>query len=214
MSLCEWKRCNRMFNEHVEFREHVLTHSLAAQSDTDAFKCLWDLCDFESDDFVIFQRHIGYHAYMTKLKVTGEQLLDKRPMPPCLIPATARSRNVIPNTDLKYICMWRDCSYTFDMVEDYFDHTRSHCVHELEINKQGNRNRQVQCKWVACKRMFNKRLKMTDHMRSHTGERFVACLNCGSTFNSYVKFYDHYRRQAINSEWFFVAKIRFSSYLF
>lgn len=53
---------------------------------------------------------------------------------------------------------------------------------------------------VSCKRMFNKRLKMTEHMRSHTGERFVACANCGSTFNSYVKFYDHFRRQAINSK--------------
>lgn len=53
---------------------------------------------------------------------------------------------------------------------------------------------------VSCKRKFNKRMKMTDHMRTHTGERFVACSNCGSTFNSYVKFYDHYRRQAITSK--------------
>lgn len=43
---------------------------------------------------------------------------------------------------------------------------------------------------------------MTDHMRTHTGERFVACSNCGSTFNSYTKFYDHYRRQALNSKYF------------
>lgn len=49
---------------------------------------------------------------------------------------------------------------------------------------------------------------MTEHMRSHTGERFVACSNCGSQFNSYVKFYDHYRRQAINSEYFEVSLMR------
>lgn len=53
---------------------------------------------------------------------------------------------------------------------------------------------------VSCKKTFNKRLKMTDHMRTHSGEKFVACANCGSTFNSYVKFYDHYRRQAITSK--------------
>lgn len=54
---------------------------------------------------------------------------------------------------------------------------------------------------VTCTKMFDRRLKMTDHMRTHTGERFVACLNCGQTFNSYVKFYDHFRRQALNSEY-------------
>lgn len=42
---------------------------------------------------------------------------------------------------------------------------------------------------------------MTEHMRSHTGERFVACSNCGSTFNSYLKFYDHFRRQASGEQY-------------
>lgn len=69
-------------------------------------------------------------------------------------------------------------------------------------NEEKSLKRLLKLNRVSCKRIFNKRLKMTDHMRSHTGERFVACLNCGSTFNSYVKFYDHYRRQAINSEFF------------
>lgn len=139
---CEWQRCNRMFEKHPEFRHHVLGH---LQSDHKLFNCDWDLCDFECVDFVVFKRHVGYHVYMTKLKTVGEQLLIKRPMPPCLIPS--RSRNLIPNTDSKYVCMWQDCSYVFDMIEDYYDHARSHCVHELEINKQGNRNKQVQCKW-------------------------------------------------------------------
>lgn len=141
MFACEWQRCNRMFDKHPDFRSHVLCH-LHADNE---LKCDWDLCDFECDDFVILKRHLGYHVYMTKLKTIGEQLLLKRPMPPCLIPS--RSRNIIPNTDARYVCMWQDCSYTFDMVEDYHDHARSHCVHELEINKQGNRNKHVQCKW-------------------------------------------------------------------
>lgn len=149
---CEWQRCNRLFETHPEFRHHVLEHvqasaaSAVAAAFPDAeFKCDWDLCDFDSDDLVIFKRHVGYHVYMTKLKTVGEQLLAKRPMPACLI--SSRSRNLIPSTDTRYVCMWQNCSYTFDMIEDYFEHTRSHCVHELEINKQGNRNKQVQCKW-------------------------------------------------------------------
>lgn len=145
---CEWQRCNRLFETHPEFQHHVFEHVQAATAGAvpdDEFKCDWDLCDFECDDLVIFKRHVGYHVYMTKLKTVGEQLLLKRPMPACLIPS--RSRNLIPNTDARYVCMWQNCSYTFDMIEDYFEHTRSHCVHELEINKQGNRNKQVQCKW-------------------------------------------------------------------
>lgn len=139
---CEWGRCNRMFEKHSEFRNHVFGH---LQFDSNELKCDWDLCGFECDDSIQYKRHVGYHVYMTKLKTVGEQLLLKKPMPACLIPS--RSRNLIPNTDGRYVCMWLDCSYTFDMVEDYYDHARSHCVHELEINKQGNRNKQVQCKW-------------------------------------------------------------------
>lgn len=131
-----------MFELHSEFHQHVLAH---LQLEPTTLKCEWDLCDFESDDCAIFQRHVGHHVYMTKLKTVGEQLLHKRPMPPCLI--TSRTRNLIPNTDTKYVCMWLDCTYTFDMVEDYYEHARSHCVHELEINKQGNRNKHVQCRW-------------------------------------------------------------------
>lgn len=144
---CEWQRCNRLFETHPDFRHHVLEHvqATAAASPDAEYKCDWDLCDFDCDDLVIFKRHVGYHVYMTRLKTVGEQLLTKRPMPACLIPS--RNRNVIPNTDARYVCMWQNCSYTFDMVEDYFEHTRSHCVHELEINKQGIRNKPVQCKW-------------------------------------------------------------------
>lgn len=139
---CEWQRCNRPFEKHTEFREHVLGH---LQTNDDLFKCEWDLCDFDTDDIVKFKRHVGYHVYMTRLKNTGEQLLHRRPMPPCLI--SSRGRNLIPPVESKYVCMWKDCTYVFDMVEDFYDHTKSHCIYELEFNKQGIRNKPVQCQW-------------------------------------------------------------------
>lgn len=142
LSCCEWERCNRLFECHGEFREHVSSH---LNSTGEPFKCEWDLCGIECDDFVIYQRHVGYHVYMTKLKTGGEQLLHKRTMPACQI--SSRNRNLIPSTDTKYVCMWRDCSYRFDMIEDFFDHARSHCIHELEINKDGKKNQPVQCQW-------------------------------------------------------------------
>lgn len=144
-------------------------------------------------------RHVLYHVYLTNLKTLGEQLLlKKEPLPACA--NDSRRRNLIPDVNSKYVCMWCDCKYCFELTQEYFDHVKSHCLHEIEIHKKGNRNKMVQCKWLDCKKMFNKRLKMTDHMRSHTGERFVACSNCGSTFNSYIKFYDHFKRQSIHSK--------------
>lgn len=37
--------------------------------------------------------------------------------------------------------------------------------------------------------------KLSDHMRSHTKERVIACPTCGSMFATKTKFCDHRRRQ-------------------
>lgn len=134
---------------------------------------------------------------MTNLKTLGEQLLlKKEPLPACMI--DSRRRNSIPDTENKYICMWHECTFSFELIQDFFSHIRAHCVHEIETHRDQNRNQSVRCQWLNCDKQFTKRLKMIDHLRTHTGERFVACANCGSTFNSYAKFYDHYKRQTLN----------------
>lgn len=113
--------------------------------DNEIVKCEWDLCGYENENFINFKRHVGYHVYITKLKTIGEQLLHTKLLPPCI--NDSRRRNIVPDTESKYVCMWKGCSYTFDMIQDYFEHAKFHCVHELEINKQGNRNKSVQCQW-------------------------------------------------------------------
>lgn len=193
---CEWGKCSSIIEKYVDFQSHIKSHLNKIEKEN-AFECEWDLCSFETDSKLIFTRHVLYHAYITNLKSIGEQLLIKKePLPACI--NDSRRRNVIPKTDNKYLCHWEDCTYKFELIQDYFDHARGHCIHELETNKTKNRNNFVQCRWLDCTKKFNKRLKMTDHMRTHTGERFVACSNCGSTFNSYTKFYDHFKRQTIN----------------
>lgn len=142
---CEWQRCNLVFETYHELQLHTCAHLKTSHRIGGAFKCEWDLCDFEQSDGVVFKRHVLYHVYMTNLKTTGEQLLDKRPMPPCL--NDSRRRNLIPDIESKYVCMWRDCTYTFELAQDYFDHARNHCIYEIDVNKQGNRNTMVQCKW-------------------------------------------------------------------
>lgn len=187
---------------YAELQAHAKEHldNLDTADIGHLYECDWDLCVYETTDLTIFKRHVLYHVYITNLKTLGEQLLlKKEPLPACM--NDSRRRNMIGDTESTYLCLWRDCRYKFEFIQDYFDHVRGHCIHELITHKKNNRNQLVQCLWMDCKKTFNKRIKMTEHLRSHTGERFVACANCGSKFNSYVKFYDHFKRQAVNSKW-------------
>lgn len=145
---CEWQRCHQVFESYIELQQHVSGHLNAVGMDGDGtLKCDWDLCHFECVHQEILNRHVNFHVYMTKLKTTGEQLLQKKVLPPCI--NNSRRRNLVPNIDSKYVCNWKDCNYTFEMPQEYFDHARSHCIHEIEINKQGHRNQTVQCKWCV-----------------------------------------------------------------
>lgn len=196
---CEWQRCNSLVESYADLQLHLTQHVDALQAEDFVYKCAWDLCKYESTTFVSFKRHVLFHVYITNLKTLGEQLLLRRdPLPPCV--NDSRQRNMIGDTESAYVCMWRDCNFRFDYIQEYFDHASSHCVHEIEMHKVGKKNPSVQCQWLNCKKTFHLRLKMTEHMRTHTGERCIACSNCGSTFNSNAKFFDHYRRQAISSK--------------
>lgn len=143
---CEWQRCNRVFETYELFQSHVLTHaSTVTTNEEHLYLCDWDLCDFEIENSVVFKRHVGYHTYMTKLKTNGDQLLQKKILPACI--NDSRRRNCVPDSSEKYLCMWADCNYSFDMIEEYFEHAKLHCIHELELNKLGNRNQTVKCQW-------------------------------------------------------------------
>lgn len=197
--VCEWQKCNKLVDSYVELQTHVKHHLNQIEDDGNSYECEWDLCMHETNDVTNYRRHVLYHVYMTNLKTLGEQLLlKKEPLPACII--DSRRRNLIPDTDTKYVCQWRDCRYAFEFIQDYFDHARCHCVHEVETHRENNRNQTVQCLWINCQKQFTKQYKMVEHLRTHTGERVVACANCGSTFNSYVKFYDHFKRQSVNSK--------------
>lgn len=201
---CEWQKCTELVDTYAELQSHVKQHLDQIETtddDIQLYECEWDLCGYETNDLIVFHRHALYHVYMTNLKTLGEQLLlKKEPLPACI--NDSRRRNMIRDCDDKYTCQWYECRYVFEFIQDYFDHVRGHCIHEIETHKHNNRNQIVQCHWLDCTKTFKKRMKMAEHMRTHTGERIVACSNCGSTFNSYVKYYDHYKRQSVTSEWF------------
>lgn len=123
------------------------------------YECDWDLCDYETNNKKAFRRHVLYHVYHTNVKTLGEQLLLKKdPLPACM--NDSRRRNIIPATESDYVCMWRECKFKFDLIQEYYEHSHNHCIHELSLSKVKNRNRKVQCQWIDCKKEFDRRLKM------------------------------------------------------
>lgn len=51
------------------------------------------------------------------------------------------------------------------------------------------------CSWLGCKQHFPSLNKVKTHCRRHTGEKVVACFNCGGMFATNAVFEDHCVRQ-------------------
>lgn len=196
--VCEWKKCHAAMDTYDELVNHVAIHTKDSIDDgLIPLKCAWDLCEFLTDSPKLYNSHCAYHAYHTNIKTVGEQmLLEKNPLPAC--ENESHNRNEIPTVVEEYLCMWKDCEYRLATVHEYYAHVRGHCEFEMKMQRVGGRNAQVKCEWIGCEKAFNRMTKTKEHLRTHTGERFLACANCGSTFNSYAKFYDHYKRQAMD----------------
>lgn len=197
---CEWQKCREALVTYDELIQHVDDHAKHFVKEIrPIFECQWDLCEFDTTNKQMFIGHCAFHSYHTYLKTIGEQtLLAKRPLPACTL--DSRRRNVFAEIKADYLCMWRDCEFKANTIQMYFGHVHNHIKFEMQMQKKNNRNTMVACEWIDCTKKFNRQQKMKEHLRSHTGERIFACANCGSTFNSHTKFYDHYKRQAMESK--------------
>ena len=108
---------------------HVSTHVMEAQVIhnppplSDSFRCLWHECSFETinsseivraslsldhNSYSFFQvRHINYHAFHTKVKCHGRNMLLINNMKPCKMESS--QRNILPDMSEPFQCEWRDC---------------------------------------------------------------------------------------------------------
>nr|XP_060643457.1 histone H4 transcription factor [Anolis sagrei ordinatus]XP_060643458.1 histone H4 transcription factor [Anolis sagrei ordinatus] len=200
---CEWAMCSFVASQMEEFCEHVSKHlkqHLHGEDEEDdmdsleEYSCLWQECGFCSpENPAELVRHVYFHCYHTKLKQWGLQALQSQSdLTPCQL--DFQSRNIIPEIQENFLCLWEYCERAFDNPEWFYRHVEDHsfCTEYKAIGKE---NHMVFCGWKDCDCTFKGRCKLREHLRSHTQEKVVACPTCGGMFSNNTKFFDHLRRQ-------------------
>ncbi|NXG60368.1 HINFP factor, partial [Hemiprocne comata] len=151
---CEWEVCTYVASKMEEFCEHVAQHLQQhlpgeQQDEMDPLEertCLWQECGFcsleSSADLV---RHVYFHCYHTKLKQWGLQALQSQSgLSHCQL--DIQSRNIIPEIQENFLCLWEYCERSFDNPEWFYRHVEDHSFCS-EYKAEGKENRVVLCGW-------------------------------------------------------------------
>lgn len=190
--ICDWGVCRQLFQNMELFLSHVAEHAgqvgVVYKGEEASITCMWEDCGFETFDQKEMIRHIYYHAYHTKIKCLGANLIEKLALQGCQL--DPQTRNAVPELSEPLICSWDDCKLEFLNVQQFYWHVHTHSI----TNDDGEKTKK-KCLWDACKSTFPNKFKLRDHLKSHSQERSLACPTCGSLFASRTKLHDHCLRQ-------------------
>ncbi|CAH0399572.1 unnamed protein product [Chilo suppressalis] len=185
---CQWASCRWRFGNYELLQKHVHMHTSDLHAiDTDGsveYVCLWDVCGHKSSDFPEMVRHVNYHAYHAHLLAVGFNGRATLKLGRCDKDST--KRNQLPPLKSEHCCMWTGCEEKFNAIQSLFNHVKLHIKYLDE---------EFLCSWAGCGMTFTRRVFVTMHVRSHTGERMIACYHCGQHFACNRKLVDHIRRQ-------------------
>ena len=192
---CEWGDCREKETRMEDFMRHVASHVKEAEVRhnppplCDSFGCLWLGCGFESISSQEMVRHINFHAFHTKIKCHGQNMLEINNQKPCLLDPA--QRNVLPDLADQLRCQWADCERAeedWTMAQNFYWHVKSH---PEDLQGDGI----SQCRWLGCSKNYTSVSKLKEHLRCHSHEKLVGCPNCGGLFANRIKFQDHCLKQ-------------------
>ena len=116
-----------------DFMRHVATHVVEAEVVhnppplSDSFSCLWHHCGFETISSQEMVRHINFHAFHSKVKCHGRNMLELNNMLPCKLDSGLR--NKLPDMSEPFLCEWQDChmvEHVWDKAQDFYWHVKGH----------------------------------------------------------------------------------------
>ncbi|KAE8592340.1 hypothetical protein XENTR_v10018735 [Xenopus tropicalis] len=189
---CEWGSCTHVSSRMEDFCTHVSEHLRQHQHEAreeavdceDEYCCHWLGCGFFTPDRTDFVRHVYFHCYHTKLKQFGLQALQSQPdLNPCQL--DTQTRNIIPELQDGFICLWDQCESSYDNPEWYYRHVDTHGL-SAEYEVAGKENRVLLCGWKEhrfqcshCSKRFATERLLRDHMRNHVNH--YKCPLCDMT---------------------------------
>lgn len=197
---CEWKDCNLVLESMDAYLDHIDMHLVDDLKISQTYFCSWKECDYASfPSESSFKRHVRFHAFHTKLKEIGQNVLNTlkknqeaessqkhQPVPMCNLDEL--TRNIIPELPLAFECAWSSCNHSTDNPELFYRHIKEH------VTNYPTKLRDSQCKWNECEQIIKSKSRLIEHMRHHSQEKVVSCPVCGALFSSITRFIDHCSR--------------------
>ncbi|KAH8024454.1 hypothetical protein HPB51_024656 [Rhipicephalus microplus] len=189
---CEWDQCDYLCDDSPLLYQHVRKHLNDDLTFVETNQCPWTECAETLSGTSELRTHVFYHAFHTKIKCFGQNLLDRQDAPTVRCLMDKSSRNMIPDTPDKYRCQWTDCDDCFENPEAFYAHVDCHAE---EVCDGARPSKKAPCGWSSCDATFATVHKLKEHVRTHTQEKRLACPNCGGVFWSRTKLLDHFERQ-------------------
>ncbi|KAK5645961.1 hypothetical protein RI129_004425 [Pyrocoelia pectoralis] len=168
--VCGWDACKESFDDYKKFIYHIRSH-MQDYSDDDKIICKWQDCTTIVSEKVLLYQHVCYHD-----------------LPDC----TQEVQQVFPSHVNGYSCEWKECDAVSQDIYEYHEHIR---LHVNSNPKYCKKDEIIECLWQGCNYKCPSQYKLSDHLKTHTKEKVVACPTCGAHFAGKTKFYDHRKRQ-------------------
>lgn len=186
---CLWNNCEETYTDYRKFMTHLHSHPFDEYDtdDGDDIDCLWNGCERKFVSKTYLLKHLSNHGHHEKLKHIGTNVISRMNLPEC----SHKKKFTIPDVTSDYTCEWQDCFNYYMTYFEFLQHIRVHIARNPKICKENI----ICCNWSTCTYKCNTQYKLSDHVKTHTKEKIVACPKCGNMFATKTKLSDHLKRQ-------------------